>query len=343
LLRREDDDGQEDASRSERLTALGGDAHMTVGLADAQRARSAIAGHILRTPLVTSHSLGERIGAEPFLKLENLQRTGSFKVRGAVHAMSRLSPDARAGGVVTMSAGNAAQAIAYAGRAQGVKVTVVMPETAPKTKIAATRGYGGEIRFASDMTQLLPMVQELQAQGLHFLHPFDDDDVIAGHASLGFEILEDLPDVDLIVVPVGGGGLISGVALAVRALRPKTRVVGVEPEGASAVRKALDAGHSVRLESVQTVADGLAAPFAGERNLEIIRRDVDDVIVVGDDVILDGLRFLVARARIVAEPAGAAAVGALLAGAVKARPGERVVAIVSGGNVDPDRLAGFLA
>ena len=315
---------------------------MTVGLADAQRARTVIAGHILRTPLVSSHSLGDRIGAEAYLKLENLQRTGSFKVRGAAYAMSRLSPAARAAGVVTMSAGNAAQAIAYAGRAQGVHVTVVMPETAPKTKVAATKGYGGEIRFAPDMTQLLPMVQELQAKGLHFLHPFDDDDVIAGHASLGLEIIEDVPDVDLIVVPVGGGGLISGVALAVKGLRPSARIVGVEPEGAPAVRMALDAGRSVRLASVKTVADGLAAPFAGDRNLEIIKRDVDDVVTVSDEVILDGLRFLVARARIVPEPAGAAAVGALLSGAVKARPGSRVVAIVSGGNVDPDRLAGYL-
>ncbi|HEY8730391.1 MAG TPA: threonine/serine dehydratase [Candidatus Limnocylindria bacterium] len=316
---------------------------MTVGLADAQRARSAIAGHIFRTPLVSSHTLGERIGAQAFLKLENLQRTGSFKVRGATYAMSRLSPAARAAGVVTMSAGNAAQAIAQAGRAQGIHVTVVMPEAAPKTKIEATRGYGGEIRFVPDMTQLLPMVQALQAQGLHFLHPFDDDDVIAGHASLGIEIVEDVPDVDLVVVPVGGGGLISGVALAVKALRPSARIVGVEPEGAQAVRAALDAGGPVRLGSVHTVADGLAAPFTGERNLEIIRRDVDDVVLISDDTILDGLRFLVARARIVAEPAGAAAVGALLSGAVRARPGERVVAIVSGGNVDPDRLAGFLA
>ncbi|MEA2660603.1 MAG: threonine dehydratase [Chloroflexota bacterium] len=315
---------------------------MTVSLADAQRARTAIAEHVLRTPLVSSHSLGERIGAHAFLKLENLQRTGSFKVRGATYAMSRLSPAQRAAGVVTMSAGNAAQAIAYAGRAQAVRVVVVMPETAPKTKIDATRGYGGEIRFAPTMTQLLPMVQELQAQGLHFLHPFDDDDVIAGHASLGLEIVEDVPDVDLIVVPVGGGGLISGIALGVKAMRPSARIVGVEPEGAPTVRRALDAGHSVRLDSVRTVADGLAAPFAGERNLEIIKRDVADVVVIGDDPILDGLRFLVARARIVPEPAGAAAVGALLCGAVKAAAGERVVAIVSGGNVDPGRLAGFL-
>ncbi|MDP9319768.1 MAG: threonine/serine dehydratase [Chloroflexota bacterium] len=316
---------------------------MTVGLADAERARAVIASHIYRTPLVSSHSLGERIGAQAFLKLENLQRTGSFKVRGAVHAMARLASEARAAGVVTMSAGNAAQAIAYAGRAQGVHVTVVMPESAPKTKIDATRGYGGEIRFASAVTHLLPMVQELQAQGLHFLHPFDDDDVIAGHATAGLEIVEDLPDADLVVVPVGGGGLISGVAVALRALRPRARIIGVEPEGAQGVRSALDAGRVVRLDAVNTVADGLAAPFAGERNLEIIKRDVDDVVVISDDAILDGLRFLVARARIVPEPAGAAAVGALLSGAVRPKAGERVVAIVSGGNVDPDRLASFLA
>ena len=227
---------------------------MTVGLADAQRARTAIAGHVLRTPLVSSHSLGERIGAQAYLKLENLQRTGSFKVRGAVHAMSRLSAEARRAGVVTMSAGNAAQAIAYAGRAQSVHVTVVMPASAPKTKIEATRGYGAEIRFASEMTQLLPMVEELQAQGLHFLHPFDDDDVIAGHASLGLEIVEDVPDVDLIVVGVGGGGLISGVAVGAKGLRPGVRIVGVEPEGAQGVRKALDAGHVVRLPSVNTAS-----------------------------------------------------------------------------------------
>ena len=316
---------------------------MSATIADAERARSVIAAHVQRTPLVSSHTLGERIGAEAYLKLENLQRTGSFKVRGAVNAMSRLSPAARAGGVVTMSAGNAAQAIAYAGRVHGVRVTVVMPETAPKTKIAATRGYGAEIRFAAEMPQLLPLVQELQGQGLYFLHPFDDDDVIAGHASLGLEILEDLPDVDLVVVPVGGGGLISGVALGIKALRPAVRIIGVQPEGAQAVRRALDAGHSVRLDSVTTVADGLAAPFAGERNLEIIKRDVDDVVVISDEAILDGLRFLVTRARIVPEPAGAAAVAALLGGAITARPGERVVAIVSGGNIDADRLAGYLA
>ena len=316
---------------------------MSATIEDAERARGVIVAHVQRTPLVTSHTLGERIGAEAYLKLENLQRTGSFKVRGAVNAMSRLSPADRAGGIVTFSAGNAAQAIAYAGRAFGVRVMVVMPETAPKTKVEATRGYGGEIRFGADATTLTAIAEAFVAEGWRMLHPFDDDDVIAGHATLGIEVLEDLPDADLIVVPVGGGGLISGVALAIKALRPQARVIGVQPEGAQAVRRALDAGHVVRLESTKTIADGLTAPYSGQRNFEIIRRLVDDVVVIPDDVILDGLRFLVTRARIVPEPAGAAAVAALLGGAVKAKPGEHVVAIVSGGNIDADRLAGYLA
>ncbi|MHB8632080.1 MAG: pyridoxal-phosphate dependent enzyme, partial [Candidatus Limnocylindria bacterium] len=222
-------------------------------------------------------------------------------------------------------------------------VTVVMPETAPKTKVDATRGYGGEVRFGADATTLTAIAEGLVAEGKRMLHPFDDDDVIAGHATLGLELLEDVPDLDVVVVPVGGGGLISGVALAIKARSPRTRVVGVQPQGAQAVRRALDAGHVVRLDSTKTVADGLTAPYCGARNFEIITRDVDDVVVISDDAILDGLRFLVGRARIVPEPAGAAAVGALLAGAVTAKPGERVVAIVSGGNVDLDRLAGFLA
>jgi threonine dehydratase len=315
---------------------------LTVSLADVERARAVIATHITRTPLLTSRSLGERIGARAFLKAENLQRTGSFKPRGAVNAILGLTAAQRANGIVTMSAGNAAQAIAYAGRAVGAKVTVAMPQSAPKTKVEATRGYGAEIVFAPDMLGLRALVKEIQErQGSYFLHPYDDDGMIAGHGTCALEILDDLPDADLFVVGVGGGGLISGIAVAVAAKRPGARVIGVEPEGANAVRRALDAGSPVPLERVQTVADGLAAPIAGVRNLEIIRRHVEDVIVVPDEVILEGVRFLASRARLVAEPAGGAAVGALMSGAVKARPGENVVAIVSGGNVDLSRLAEF--
>jgi threonine dehydratase len=313
-----------------------------IGLADVQRARGTIAPHVATTPLLSAGHLGERIGARAWLKAESLQRTGSFKVRGAVNAVCRLPEDARRSGLVTFSAGNAAAAIAYAGRAAGVSVTVVMPETAPRTKVAAARGYGAEVRLVP-APELVATAEALVREGRRLLHPFDDWDVIAGHATLGLELLEDLPDADLVVVPVGGGGLISGVALAVKAVRPAVRVVGVQPEGAQAVRRALDAGKPVRIEPPVTVADGLTAPFCGERNFEVIRRDVDDVVVIPDEAILEGLRFLAARARLVAEPAGAAAVGALLSGAVRPRPGERVIAVVSGGNVDAVRLAAFIA
>lgn len=310
-----------------------------VGLADVQRARSTIAAHVLRTPLLSSRSLGERVGAAVHLKAECLQRTGSFKVRGAVNAVAGLGEPERRAGIVTMSAGNAAQAIAYAGRAAGASVIVAMPETAPRTKVEATRGYGAEIRFVADATALMPVVESLRAEGRHFLHPYDDDAMMAGHGTLALEVLEDLPDADLFVVPVGGGGLISGIAVAVAALRPSARVIGVEPQGAPGMRRALDAGAPVRLESVRTIADALTAPFAGTRCLEIVRAHVADVVTVSDDEIVEGLRFIAARARLVAEPGGAAAVGALLCGRVVPRPGERVVAVISGGNVDLDRLA----
>lgn len=313
-----------------------------IGLEEVRRARETIAPYVYRTPLLSAHHLGKRIGAEAWIKPENLQRTGSFKVRGATNAAANLSGRELLAGVVTFSAGNAAAAIAYAGRAVGTTVVVAMPETAPKTKVAATKGYGAEVRFAPDTTKLGAIVEELVGLGRRLIHPFDDDHVIAGHATLGLELLEDLPDAGLVAVPAGGGGLLSGVALAVKALRPAVRVVAVQAQPAQ-ISQALEAGHPVRIPPPKTVADGLTAPFVGERNFEIIRRDVDDVVTVSDDAILEGLRFLAARARIVAEPAGAAAVGALLAGLVRPKAGEKVIAIVSGGNVDPDRLAGFLA
>jgi threonine dehydratase len=239
-----------------------------------------------------------------------------------------------------MSAGNAAQAIAFAARTAGVPVTVAMPQTAPQAKVDATRGYGAEIVFAPDMTKLIALVGELRDRsGAYFLHPYDDAAMIAGHGTAALEVLDDLPDADVIVVGIGGGGLIAGIAVAVAARRPGARVIGVEPTGAAAMRRALDAGEPVRLERIDTIADGLAAPIAGTIPLEIVRRLVADVVVIDDDLIAEGMRFLAARAKLVAEPAGAAATGALLAGRIPVRPGERVVSIVSGGNVDLARLA----
>src|SRR5438552_1833914 len=313
---------------------------MSVAIEDIERARRIVGPVLHRTPLLSSRGLGERIGAAAFLKAENLQRTGSFKPRGAVYAVSCLSTAQRAAGIVTMSAGNAAQAIAFAAGSAGVRVTVAMPEAAQKTKVDATRGYGAEVVFAPDVTKLTLLVQDIQGRtGAYFLHPYDDAAMIAGHGTCALEVLEDLPDADLFVVGVGGGGLIAGIAVAVAAKRPGARVVGVEPSGAPGMRRALDAGEPVRLERVSTIADGLAAPIAGTIPFEIVRTLVSDVVVVDDEVIAEGVHFLASRARLIAEPAGAAATGALLAGAVRVRPGERVVSIVSGGNADLSRLA----
>jgi threonine dehydratase len=312
----------------------------TVTLADVERAREIVSPALHRTPLFSSRSLSERIGTSAYLKAENFQRTGSFKPRGAVYAVSKLSSEQRQRGIVTMSAGNAAQAIAFAARTAGVRVTVAMPQTAPQSKVDATRGYGAEIVFAPDMTKLMALVGELQERtGAYYLHPFDDAAMIAGHGTVALEVLDDLPDADVFVVGVGGGGLISGIAVAVAGRRPGARIVGIEPTGAAGVRRALDAGTPVRLERIDTIADGLSSPIAGTIPLDIVRRLVADVVVIDDDLIVEGMRFLAQRARLVAEPAGAAATGALLAGKIAVRPGERVVSIVSGGNVDLARMA----
>ena len=316
------------------------DAVATVSVEDIERARAIVSPVLHRTPLFSSRSLSERLGAHAYLKAESFQRTGSFKPRGAVYAISKLSKEQRSRGIVTMSAGNAAQAIAFAARTAGVPVTVAMPQTAPESKVDATRGYGAEIVFAPDMTKLIALVGELRERSVaYFLHPYDDAAMITGHGTCALEVIDDLPDADLFVVGVGGGGLIAGIAVAVAARRPGARVIGVEPTGAAGMRRALDAGAPVRLERVDTIADGLAAPVAGTIPLEIIRRLVADVVVIDDDIIAEGMRFLAQRAKLVAEPAGAAATGALLAGKIPVRPGERVVSIVSGGNVDLARIA----
>ena len=313
---------------------------ISVTIADVERAREIVSPVLHRTPLFSSRSLSDRIGTSAYLKAESFQRTGSFKPRGAVYAVSKLSSEQREHGIVTMSAGNAAQAIAFAARIADVPVTVAMPQTAPQAKVDATRGYGAEIVFAPDMTKLTALVGELQERsGAYFLHPYDDAAMIAGHGTAALEVLDDLPEADVFVVGVGGGGLIAGIAVAVAARRPGARIVGVEPTGAAAMRRALDAGQPVRLERIDTIADGLAAPIAGSIPLDIIRRLVADVVVIDDDLIAEGMRFLAQRAKLVAEPAGAAATGALLAGKIAVRPGERVVSIVSGGNVDLTRMA----
>ena len=307
-----------------------------------QEAQARISGSVHRTPTVSSRTLSERVDRPVILKCENLQKTGSFKVRGALNRILGLDDVARARGVVTVSAGNHAQAVAWAGARTGVSATVVMPANASPTKVRASEGYGAEVILQGTVFEAFDLALEVaEDRGLTFLHAFDDPLIVAGQGTLGLEVLEDVPDVATVVVPVGGGGLISGIALAAANLAPRVRVVGVEPHGACAMWKSLERGEAVSLESLDTVADGLGAPMAGELNFEVVRRHVEDVVLVSDDEIREAMAFILERAKLLVEPAGAAAVAALLAGRIPLADGP-VVAILSGGNVDLDRLPDLL-
>lgn len=310
-----------------------------VDIADIRDAAEAIRGRVHRTPLLSSRTLGERTGTRLWIKAESLQKTGSFKVRGAINRLRMLSPAERAAGVIAVSAGNHAQALAFAAAAGNVACTVVMPATASPSKAAATRAYGGNVVLHGDVYEAFAHMDELRAtHGYTLVHPFDDEGVIAGQGTVGLEIVEDLPDVDVVVVPVGGGGLISGIATAVKEIRPATLVVGVEPEGAAGLTAALREGRVVRLDRIRTVADGLAPPMTSERVLEHVRARVDEVVTVGDDEILTALVALAERARLVVEPSGAAALAALLSDRLDLPASARVVVVASGGNIDLQRL-----
>ncbi len=325
----------------------------TISLEDIVAARDRHGGRLHRTSLMGSETAarlveratGRRVAdGRILLKAEHLQKTGSFKPRAALNRLAALSDEERGRGAVTMSAGNAGQAYAWAGHAAGVPVTVVMPAGAVRTKVDACLGYGAAVVLhGADVGETAAEMNRLRdEQGLTVVHPFDQPEVIAGNGTLGLEIVEDAPDADVIVAGVGGGGLIAGVASAVKALRPGARVYGVEPTGSNAMTLALDRGEPVPIRPV-SVADGLGAPFAGEWTLPIVRALVDDVVLLTDPEILAGLRFALERLKQVLEPAGAAALAAVLLGRIPIRDGERVVVILSGGNVALDRLAEFIA
>ena len=314
---------------------------MPVSIDAIRAARDVIGTRLRRTPVMSSAWLGAQCGARVTLKLELFQRTGSFKPRGVLNTLATLSADERARGVISLSAGNHAQAVAWGASAAGVRSTIVMPATAARTTVDATRGYGGEVvQTAGD---LLATAMELQRErALTLIHPFDDLRIIAGAGTVGLEIVEDVADVDTVIVPCGGGGLVSGVAAAVRAVRPGARVIAVEPTGANAMAQSLAAGKPVRLASTSTIADGLAAPFAGSHTLAHVQELVDRVVELDDAAIVAGMRALMERCKIMPEPAGAAATGALLAGLIDVSPHEHIVVIVSGGNVDLERVRQLL-
>jgi threonine dehydratase len=315
-----------------------------VTIEDIRAAREVVYGALSPTPLLRSSTLGRRTGTSAYLKAECLQRTGSFKTRGATVCVAHLTPEERARGLVAVSAGNHAQAIAYAATAAGVRSTVVMPETAPRAKVQASRDYGAEVILHGDVFAAFEKAEELRLErGLVYVHPFDDPHIIAGQGTVGLEIVEDLPDVDAVVVCVGGGGLIAGIATAVKALRPGVRVIGVEPTGAACVSAGLAAGKAVFLDRVSTIADGLATPTTGNLVLEHVRAYVDEIVLVEDAELIAGIGFLLERAKLLAEPAGAAATAALLAGKAALPEGSRVAVTVSGGNIDITRLCQHLA
>jgi len=307
-------------------------------------AQERIFGKVHRTPLLSADSLGRRVGVRLFLKCENLQKTGSFKPRGALNKVLSLGSVEREKGIVTVSAGNHAQAVTWAARLVGAPCVVVMPSDAPRSKIDAVRGYGAEIVFHDDRGTLFVKLAEVRdARGMTFVHPFDDPVVLAGAGTVGLEIVEDLPEVDLVIVPVGGGGLLGGVATAIKSLRPEARVVAVELAAGPGLAPALAAGKPVPVSRpAGTLADGMTPPFVGALPLAIARRLGVELAVVTEDEIAAAMRELATRAKLVAEGSGAAATAALLSGRITVRPGSTVVAIVSGGNVDPDRLGAIL-
>jgi threonine dehydratase len=296
---------------------------------------------VRETPVLSSRTLSERAGATVLLKAENLQRTGSFKLRGALSKLTALG-DACANGVVTGSAGNHAQAVAYAARVRGVPCHVFMPEAAPIAKVEAARGLGAEIQMVGvTVDDALEAAREFAARDerLAFVHPFEDPYVIAGQGTLGLELLAQVPELARVIVPVGGGGLVSGVAIALKSERPSIEVIGVQAASCAPVRGSLEQGRPVAVESALTIADGIAVKRPGELTLSLIERWVDDVVAVDEDEVAEAMVFLLERAKLVVEGAGAVGAAALLSRRTAAADSGTTVVLLSGGNVDAGLLA----
>ncbi len=304
-------------------------------LADIADARQRLQGVAVETPLDRSRALSGHVGGPVFIKCENLQRTGSFKIRGAYNRISRLADDERAAGVVAASAGNHAQGVALAASLSGLPATLFMPAAASLPKVEATKRYGAEVVLTGkDFGAAFAAAEAHSAEtGAVFVHPFDHPHVIAGQGTMGCEIAEQLPDVATVVVPIGGGGLMAGAAAALTALRPSIRMIGVQAAGAAAFPASLEKGEPVPLESMSTIADGIAANRPGDLTLAHIARQVDEVVTVSDEAIAEALVFTVERMKLVLEPAGAAGVAAVLQNAADLKP--PVAVVLSGGNIDP--------
>ena len=306
-----------------------------------QEAAQRIRDGVIETPCTRTRAFRDLAPGNHYLKLESLQRTGSFKDRGALNRMLRLTEAERARGVVTASAGNHAQAVAYHGGRLGTSVTVVMPETAPLIKVTNTRGYGADvIQVGTILDDAAAEVQRLAAEEeLSIIHAFDDEDVIAGQGTMGLEILEQVPDVSVVVVPVGGGGMISGIACAIKEIKPDVRIIGVEADAAASAKASRDAGEVVKIAVSDTLADGIVTKRIGEITYPLIERYVDELVSVGEEEIAAALLLLIEREKTVAEGAGAVGLAALMTGSVTLSETDRAVLLLSGGNIDINMIS----
>jgi len=310
---------------------------------DFEAARARMVPHVRHTPLLSSRVLSERTGFDVRLKAELFQRTGSYKIRGPLNKFTYLTPEEKARGVICSSAGNHAQGVALAAKIHGLKAVVCMAANATPSKIEATRGYGAEVVLHGQIwDEANEKAKQLVAErGYTYIHPFDDLQLITGQGTVGLEIYQDWSDIDVAVVPIGGGGLISGIALALKSLNPKIRVIGVESSDGPAMQRSVEAGRLVTLDAIDTVIDGLRVKRVGEKTFEIVRQFVDEVVALPDAQIFDAVVWTMHYCKLVPEGAAAAPVAALLHGLVTAPAGARVVCVLSGGNVNLDQLKGL--
>jgi len=319
---------------------------LSVSFQDVLAARERVAPHVHRTPVLTSRQIDERVGCRVFFKCENFQRVGAFKARGAFSRLTLLSPEQRARGVVAFSSGNHSQAVALAARELGVRATIVMPRDAPTSKIAATRGYGAQVvlydRAGGEDREAIAR-RWVEEEGAILVPPFDDDAIIAGQGTLGLELLEDVPDLEVIVTPCGGGGLLSGVCLAAKGTNPAIRIYGVEPESGGDVKRSLEIGEPVTIALPVTIADALQTTRPAERTLAILAQLAEGIVTVSDLDLRRAMALLASRMKLVVEPGGAAAFAALLHGKIPDVAGRKVGIVLSGGNIDLERFGSLVA
>ncbi len=316
---------------------------LTLTKSDFQKARKNVAPHVHHTPLLTSRSLSEASGFDIRLKAELFQRGGSYKVRGPLNVIAQLTDEERARGIICSSAGNHSQGVAIAAKQYGIPAVVLMAENATKSKISATEGYGAEvILHGSIWDEANEKALEIAAaRGLTYVHPFDDPRLIAGQGTLGLEILEDWPEVEVAVIPIGGGGLISGNSMSLKSEKSDIRVIGVESSGAPAMKRSVESGQVVTLDEVDCIIDGLLVKRVGENTASVVSRFVEQVVTLPDEQIFEAMLWLMTRAKLVAEGAAASSVGAVLQGLIEAPPGTKVVCVLSGGNLDVEQLRGL--